>query len=134
MRFIVGLLAASLSCGPAVWADEPAGQTSQLQQLNRASRQELKTIQGQAGQPATLPGPGERLARDRLNRQQEAAQERLQESQRRELLIQNHRARTGPPTPGWQPRLDAIHRQQQFQLQQQYQLNQFRMQQGLPLR
>lgn len=61
------------------------------------------------------------------DRQQQSEQRVLQESQRRELLLLNRRARTAQP-PYRPSRLDGIGRQRQFQLEQQHQLNRFRMQ------
>ncbi|MGB5611552.1 MAG: hypothetical protein WBM67_02735 [Sedimenticolaceae bacterium] len=108
-----------------VHADEAAAGMSELMQLNRSSQQQLKTIQDSPGRvDAAQREPGA----DQLDRQQVVEQQMLQERQRRELLMQNQRARTGADT-GLPPGPQSI-QQQQFRRQQQNQLNRFRIQQG----
>jgi hypothetical protein len=61
-----------------------------------------------------------------IDRRQRAELQRLQENQRRELLLLNQRARTGP-TSGPADSLRGIQTHSRFQRQQQYQLNRFRL-------
>jgi hypothetical protein len=110
-------------------AAEAAGEMSQLMQLNQASEQALWWMQ----QPPTPLPPTPTTAQQHyareLQRQQQVELRQLQEGQRRELLLRRQRA-TISGTPEAQRRLDAIHRQRQFQLQQGYQLNRFRSRLG----
>lgn len=108
-----------------VHADEAAAGMSELMQLNRSSQQQLKTIQDSPGRvDAAQREPGA----DQLDRQQVVEQQMLQERQRRELLMQNQRARTGDDSG--LPQGGQALQQQQFRRQQQNQLNRFRIQQG----
>jgi len=114
-------------CG---YAAEPVGEMSQLMQLNQASEQELWWMQRPATPIPALPTTAEQHYARELQRQQRLEQRQLQESQRREVLLQRHRAPISG-IPEARQRLDAINRQRQFQLQQQNQLNRFRTQPGV---
>jgi len=117
-------------CVPAV-AEETVVNMPQQMQLNRASQQELREIQSAPGpgEPVLPPSRPWRSGSDSLDRRQQAAQGALQESQRREVLMDKQRAKTAPGN-GYPRRLDAINQKRQFRLQQQNQLNRFRVQQG----
>lgn len=111
----------------------PANPTP-LNQLNTQSAQQLREMQ----QPKSLYPPGalrpsaaQASARQGLDQQQQTEQRLLQERQRHEFLWRNRRPAT-IPGPGVQPDPGAINQQWQFQLQQQRQLDLFRMQQGWP--
>lgn len=115
-----------------IYGGEPVGEMPQQMQLNRASQQELRNIQTApeaanpappASRPWWQPGPESR------DRQQQSEQRTMQEGQRREVLLQNQRAKA-VNEPSSTRRLDAIGRQRQFRHQQQNQLNRFRIQQG----
>jgi len=110
---------------------DPAANLSQTQlmQLNRASQQELRNIQGQPFGTGKAESGQQQSATRQLNRQQDLEQQALQERQRKDLLMQNARART-TKSPGLAPSLQAIQRQQQYRHQQRGQLNRFRVQQG----
>lgn len=123
---VVGL--ASVTCA---FAGPPPGNIGQLQQLNRESEATLRTIQRPAGPRRLVEKPP--AIQKRLDRQQRQDQQWLQERQRRELLILNHRARTDT-RPGLPYSLQGINAQGRFQRQQQNQLNRFRLQRGSPLR
>lgn len=104
---------------------EPIGDMSQLMQLNQSSQEALWWMQAPRRQVPGDQSLDQRHAHERLYRQQQMEQQLLQEGQRRELLLRNERARiTGVPDS--RQRLDAIHRQRQFQQQQWHQLNGFR--------
>jgi hypothetical protein len=124
---IFGGWAVGLCLLPAVsaHADEAAASMSQLMQLNRSSQQQLKTLQDATG--GVDAGQQEAGAEQR-DRQQVVEQQVLQERQRRELLMQNQRARTEGES-GLPQGARAL-QQQQFRRQQQNQLNRFRTQQG----
>jgi hypothetical protein len=114
-------------------ADPLPGATSQLLQLNRESQQQLREVQRPPPFPLGKPaGSGESDSKQ-LDRQQQIEQRSLQERQRRDLLWLRDRARrTEGPDAG--QRLEAIHQQRQFRLQQQQQLNRFRIQKGSRIR
>jgi hypothetical protein len=115
---------------PAV-ADPPPANLEQLEQLNRANEAALREIQRPTGAPWAVQ---EKTTGDKhLDRRQQVDQQRLQERQRRDLLILNHRARTRP-SRGLPPSLDGIDRQLRFRLEQQNQLNRFRLQRLSPRR
>jgi len=120
MRFALRTLFLGLLLSPPALCAEAAGEMPQLQQLNRASQQELRNIQEPPDQNPQV---------EQLNRVQNTEQQVLQESQRREVLMQKQRAKVAPAT-GRPHRLQAIDRQTRFRLQQQNQLNRFRIQQG----
>ena len=126
MTICGGLLIAS-----SAMAIPPPGNVVHLQQLNRANETALEDIQRPSGPPrVTRPRPD---TQKHLDRRQQAEQRRLQERQRRQLLILNNRARTSA-RPGVPYSLQGIGLQRRFQLQQQNQLNRFRLQRGSPLR
>ena len=128
MRTIVAVFLLCLSaCLPAI-ADQGVAEMPQLQQLNRASQQQLRDIQGNAGVPEKAWPPNPQAPSESLNRRQLTEQQRLQETQRRTLMMEKQRARTAPA--GRSERLNAIDRQSRFRLQQQNQLNRFRVEQG----
>ena len=115
-------------------ADPLPANPAPLNQLNTQSAQSLREMQ----QPRSLYSPGalqpsaaQASVRQGLDRQQQTDQRLLQERQRHEFLWRNRRPAT-TPGPGVQPGLGAINQQWQFQLQQQRQLDLFRMQQGWP--
>jgi hypothetical protein len=127
-------LAYLMACAPAV-SEETVVNMPQLNQLNRASQQELREIQAAPApseRPLTPSKPW-RSGSGSLDRRQQAEQSVLQESQRRELLMNKQRAKTAPGT-GYPRRLDAIDQQRRFQRQQHNQLNRFRSQQGIRTR
>jgi hypothetical protein len=124
--FCVGLAMAS-----TVLAAPPPGSPGQLQQLNRANEAALRAIQRRSEAPRTIEP--ERPREKQLNRQQQADQRLLQERQRRQLLLLNHRARTSA-RPGLPNSLRGINLQRRFQQEQRIQLNRFRLQRGSPLR
>ncbi len=109
----------------SAFAGPPAANVGQLQQLNRASETDLRNIQRPS---ASSPGIMNQTKRQKsLHRAQRAELQRLQERQRRELLLSKHRAKTIPspgPAHSWR-QIDTLNR---FQRQQQYQLNRFRLQ------
>lgn len=119
----------AICVGPAltlsVSADPPPGDLGQLQQLNRSSESTLRHIQRPSGSPRTMKNQVNR--QKLIDRQQRAELLRLQERQRRELLLLNHRARTRPNS-GPAHSLRGIDMQSRFQRQQQYKLNRFRLQ------
>jgi len=119
-------LLVSLALTIPVCGAEPAGEMPQQTQLNRASQQSLERIQSDAGADAQADKPWREKSLDRRQRSEQLG---LQESQRREVLMQNQRARS-VNTPGSKRRLDAIGRQGQHRIQQQNQLNRFRIQRG----
>ena len=109
----------------SAFAGPPAANLGQLQQLNRASETDLRNIQRPS---APAPGMMNQTNRQKsLHRAQRAELQRLQERQRRELLLSKHRAKT-IPSPGPAHSLRQIDTQNRFQRQQQYQLNRFRLQ------
>lgn len=118
----------ALSLMSSVLAAPPAGNLGQLQKLNRASEATLERLQ----RPLPDPGKAEKKsdAEIRLDRRQQAELRWLQEKQRRDLLWLNRRSR---PTarPGVSPSLKGIDMQRRFELQQQRQLNRFRLQRPL---
>jgi len=120
MHFTLRTLCLGLLLSAPALSDEAVGEMLQLLQLNRASQQELGNIQEPAHQNPQV---------EQLNRRQNTEQQVLQESQRREVLMQKQRAKVAPAT-GRPHRLQAIDRQTQFRLQQRNQLNRFRIQQG----
>ena len=121
-------------CAPAI-SEETVVNMPQLNQLNRASQQELRNIQSvpDPSEPVLTPGRPWRSGSSSLGRRQQAEQGVLQESQRRELLMEKQRAKTAPGT-GYPRRLNAIDQQRRYQRQQQNQLNRFRTQQGVRTR
>jgi len=110
---------------PPALAETPPGNLGQLQQLNRASEATLRHIQRPSVSSTASNDAVNR--RKQLDRQQRAELQRLQEGQRRELLLLNQRARTGTSS-GPAQTLRGIDRRSRFQRQQQYQLNRFRLQ------
>ncbi len=109
----------------------PPGNVVHLQQLNRTNEAALRDIQQPSGPPRKMqPQPD---MQKHLDRRQQAEQRWLQERQRRQLLNLNNRARTSA-RPGVPYSLQGINMQRRFQLQQQNQLNRFRLQRGSPLR
>ena len=124
------IICGGLLLAPPTLANPPPGDTAQLERHNRANEAILGGIQ-------SPPGPMGAARQDaqqrQLNRKQQTEQRQLQERQRRDLLRLNQRARTSV-RPGVPYSQQGIHLQRQFQLQQQNQLNRFRIQQGSPLR
>lgn len=144
----------SLACGtPATAADQEAGSPTQLETLNQGARQDLQRLQqaDPGGQATATAGPGAVLSTPEssavpstrrfpwryqpdpvdpqmLNRQQSGAQLRLQEQQRRDLMLRRGRPDTGL-VPDAQRRLEAIGRQRRYQQEQYRQLDRFRLQQ-----
>ena len=116
-----------LVCLP-VFGEQGVAEMPQLQQLNRTSQQQLRGIQGNAGVPEKAWPPDPQAQSESLNRRQLTEQQRLQETQRRTLMMEKQRARSAPA--GRSERLNAIDRQSRFRMQQQNQLNRFRVQQG----
>ena len=129
MRFTLRTLCLGLLLSPPAFCAEAVGEMPQLQQLNRASQTELRNIQEPPDQAAKVGPLDQNPQAEQLNRIQNTEQQALQESQRREVLMQKQRAKVAPAT-GRPHRLQAIDRQTQFRLQQQNQLNRFRIQQG----
>jgi len=111
---------------PAFGEDAP-GSMPQLIQLNRASQQELRDIQNPPELPGTAQPPPREPHTEQLHRRQDTEQQALQESQRREVLMRKQRAKVAP-SAGTPYRLDAINSQRQYRMQQQNQLNRFRIQ------
>ena len=128
-RMIKGVCALAILIGPAltfsVLAGPPPGDLGQLQQMNRASEATLRNIQRPSASSPTLKNQMNR--QKSLDRRQRADLQRLQERQRRELLLLNHRARTGTIS-GASHSSRGIDMQRRFQQQQQYQLNRYRLQ------
>ena len=118
-RFVPILLPGLLVSTSAL-CEQTGTELPQLMQLNRSSQQELRNIQG-------TPEKGDPQV-NQLNRRQTTEQQVLQENQRREVLMHKQRAKVAPAT-GRPQRLQAIDRQSQFRVQQQNQLNRFRIQQ-----
>lgn len=129
MRPIRLILFLSIPIAAPAYATEPVGEMSQMMQLNQASEQELWWMQQPSAPLPAVPVTAEQHYARQLQRQQQVEQRQLQESQRREVLMSGQRA-TMRGVPDAQRRLDAIHRQRQFQLQQGYQLNRFRSRLG----
>lgn len=121
MAIIAGLILASNAL-----ASPPPGNLGQLQKLNRESDATLERIQRRPGPQASdqQQPAGQKKTRDRAQR---AELNRLQERQRRELLLLNQRAKSRP-SEAPSPTLKGIDRRSRFQRQQQYQLNRFRPQ------
>lgn len=107
-------------------AEPPPGNLVELQKLNRASESSLREIQRPSGPPWAMEEAPE--SQKYLYRWQQGEQQRLQERQRREILRLNHRARIGNAPPPVPYSLQGIDRQRRFQLQQENQLNRFRLQ------
>lgn len=120
MKLLPTSICCALILASAAPASPPSGNMSQLEQLNRSNEATLQYIQ-RPPMPASTA------------QHQRAQQRWLQERQRRELLMLNNRARTNV-NPGVPNTLQGIDLQRRFQQQQQYQLNQFRLQRGLPQR
>ncbi len=131
-RPLLPMVCAGLAAISAAFAAPPPGDVSQLQQLNRSSDASLDYLQRPTGAPSSSI-PQKPDAQRRLDSRQRAQQHWLQERQRRELLMLNQRARINP-NPALPYRLQGIDMQRRFQLQQQNQLNRFRLQHGSPLR
>ncbi len=127
MRSLAALMCGALLSAPPVSADPPIASLPQLMQLNRANQETLRDIQQSPATEEETFEPVPYAVRRQRDRQQQSEQRVLQEGQRRELLLLNRRARTAEPPRG-PSRLDGIGRQRQFQLEQQYQLNRFRLQ------
>ena len=113
-------------------ADPLPANPAPLDQLNTQSAQALRQMQ----QPKSLYPPGalqpstaQASARQGRDLQQQTDQRLLQERQRQEFLWRNRKP-AAIPGPGMRPGPDAINQQWRFQLQQQRQLDLFRMQQG----
>lgn len=127
MRSTIALLCSGLLLAGPAGAEPPPASESQLRQVDQASEQQLQRMQ----RPPGFLGADQRIdrqrTRHRLDRQQQRAQRQLQESQRRQLQLFNQRARTLPPG-AVPPALQGIQMQRQFRLQQQYQLDRFRLQ------
>ena len=126
---IRGFCALAILIAPALefsaLAGPPPGNLGQLQQLNRTSEATLRNIQRPS---ASSPTVKHQINRQKsLDRRQRADLQRLQERQRRELLLLNHRANTGT-TSGPARSLRGIDMQRRFQREQQYQLNRYRLQ------
>ncbi len=126
---IRGFCALAILIGPTLklsaLADPPPGNLGHLQQLNRASEATLRNIRRPSASSPTVTNQMNR--QKSLDRWQRADLQRLQERQRRELLLLNHRARTGT-TSGPAHSLRGIDMQRRFQRQQQYRLNRYRLQ------
>lgn len=110
-----------------VFAWNPDTYWLQLRNQHEAGRQAL-----QRSQQRPMPGQqDQRSAQERADdnltdRQQEMAQDYLQERQRRRMLILNQRQRIAPP--GMNDRLRFNTQQQRMLQEQRYQLNRFRLQ------
>lgn len=128
MRPIVATFCLFLLASLPAHGEQGVAEMPQLQQLNRASQQQLRGIQGNNGVPEKAWPPEQQEQSRSLNRHQLTEQQRLQETQRRNLIMEKERARTAPA--GRSERLNAIDRQSRFRVQQQNQLNRFRIQQG----
>jgi hypothetical protein len=126
-RSLAALACAALLSAPAVKADPPIASLPQHMQLNRENQQRLRDIQESSAMEEEVLEPVPYSMQRQRDRQQQIEQRLLQEGQRRELLLLNRRARTAVP-PHRPSRLDGIGRQRQFQLEQQHQLNRFRIQ------
>jgi hypothetical protein len=107
----------------AALAEPPPGNLGQLQQINRASEADLRRMQP----PASAAGRDRSNGMKSINRIHKSELRRLQDRQRRELLLLNQRSRAGA-IPGPADSLRGRAAQSRFQRQQQYQLNRFRMQ------
>ncbi len=129
MRQLLALSLLWLSSSLAAAGEPAVAEMPQLMQLNRASQQQLRSIQGNAGVPEQAWPPGSQVQSGSVDRHQITEQQRLQEAQRRTLIMHRQRARTTPAS-GSSERLGAIERQGRFRLQQQNQLHRFRLQQG----
>ena len=131
VRKLCTMVCGGLVLASSALANPPPGNTMQLQQLNRANEAALRNIQ----RPPVQPRKAQRQSdtRKHLDRQQQAEQRRLQDRQHRDLLMLNQRARTSA-RPGVPYPLQGIEMQRRFRLQQQNQLNRFRLQRGSPLR
>ena len=128
MRLIVATLCLFLLDSLPAHGEQGVAEMPQLQQLNRSSQQQLRGIQGNNGVPEKAWPPDQQAQSRSLNRHQLTEQQQLQETQRRTLIMEKQRARTAPA--GRSERLNAIDRQSRFRVQQQNQLNRFRIQQG----
>lgn len=106
----------------ALHAWNPGSEWLQLRQENLANQQALDRMQDSAPDQGST---GWNSAQNMV-RQQKMAQRLLQESQRRNQLIFNQRARTGPSAENQWLRSNA-QQQRNFQ-EQRFQLNRFRMQ------
>jgi hypothetical protein len=108
----------------------------QLQQLDRGARQDLDSLQRGKTTMAPDQDPGKANTAATITpheRRQQLDQFTAQEANRREALRQQYRNKfDNRPAP--MQRLDRIHRQRGYQLQQQRQLRQFRSERGLPPR
>jgi hypothetical protein len=124
---LAALMCGALLSASPVKADPPIASLPQLMQLNRANQERLRDIRQSPATEEEVSEPVPYSVRRQRDRQQQSEQRVLQESQRRELLLLNRRARAAGPPYG-PSRLDGIGRQRQFQLEQQHQLNRFRMQ------
>ena len=128
MRFIIAIFCLCLLAGLPAHSEQGVAEMPQLHQLNRGSQQQLRDIQGNAGVPEKAWPPNPQAQSESLNRRQLSEQQRMQETQRRTLIMEKQRARAAPA--GRSERLNAIDRQSRFRLQQQNQLNRFRIEQG----
>lgn len=127
MRLIVATFCLYLLASLPAHGEQGVAEMPQLQQLNRTSQQQLRDLQGNAGVPEKTWPPSQQAQSRSLNRHQISEQQQLQETQRRNLIMEKQRARTAPA--GRSERLNAIDRQSRFRVQQQNQLNRFRIQQ-----
>ena len=132
MRFLAATICAGLLTSCSAWGSPPPGNLSQLEQLNRANEAALGYLQRPSVHPHAGRGRADMQHRQ-LDRRQQAEQRWLQERQRRELIMLNERART-QSAPGTPYSLRAIDLQRRFQLQQQQQLDRFRLQRAPHLR
>ena len=128
MRLVTAFACLCLLASLPARGEQGVAEMSQLQQLNRASQQQLRDIQGNAGVAEKAWPPGQQVQSKSLNRSQITEQQRLQEAQRRTLMMEKQSARTAPA--GRSERLHSIDRQSRFRIQQQNQLNRFRTRQG----
>lgn len=131
MRIPLTMICVGLFVTSSALAIPPPGNVTQLQQLNRSSAATLRDIQHPSGPPRTVRNQPD--AQKHLDRRQQSEQRLLQDRQRRQLLMLNNRSRTSA-RPGVPYSLQGINLQRRFQLQQQNQLNRFRLQRGSPLR
>ena len=127
---LVPALCVALTSVSSAVADPPPGNQVELQRLNRANEAALREIQRPSGPPPWAPQE-KSVGEKAMDRRQQVEQRRLQERQRRDLLILNHRART-TPRPGLPPSLQGIDTQLRFRLEQQNQLNRFRLRRPSP--
>lgn len=97
---LAALMCGALLSAPLVKADPPIASLPQQMQLDRANQQRLRDIQQSPATEEEVSEPVPYSVQRQRDRQQQSEQRVLQESQRRELLLLNRRARTAEPLMG----------------------------------